>query len=142
MPANNYLKAVVISLIFFLPVAVNAQFCGKKVSKQDLAGLQELKGDWSGEIKSGEKVYTLQITIRQEAETLAANISDASAAYKQLDAAVSICAPAKFHFYGVLPDGQRFSYSPRLKNGILTGSYQVGDVCSLHKPTFSLTRQK
>jgi hypothetical protein len=141
IPVHKYLKAIVIGLIFFLPVVVTAQFCGKKVTKQDVSTVKQLKGDWSGEIRSGEKVYTLHITIKQTGEELAVKIADGSATNKQLDATVSICAPAKFHFFGVLPDGQRFSYSPRLKDGVLTGSYQVGDVCSLNKPTFSLTRQ-
>jgi hypothetical protein len=120
---------------------VTGQVCGKKVSKEDLQDLTELVGLWSGEIKSGNNVYPLKVYIQRLGEELLVKIEDASLPNKQLKAAVSICAPEKYHFYGVLSNGQQFSYSPRLKDGVLTGSYQVGEVCSLNKPTFNLKRR-
>ncbi len=142
MKTNYLLKELSCAMVFFflLTGTLTAQVCGKKVDKKDIQTVKDLSGNWTGEIKSGGNVYLLQVSIKQQGEELVAQIVDASTREK-LDAAVSICAPSKYHFSGVLPNGQAFRYSPWLKNGVLSGSYQVGEVCSLDKPTFNLTRK-
>ena len=144
-PSMKLMKSILTPALIVLTVlasdAVTGQVCGKKLSKDDVHDIKELVGTWSGEIKSGNGVYPLSISIQPQGEELLVKIEDASLPIKKLKAAVSICSTDKYHFYGLLPSGERFSYSPRLKNGMLTGSYQIGEVCSLNKPTFNLKRR-
>jgi len=126
-------------LLFFCSANLHAQVCGKKVTPENVADLKELVGQWTGEITVAGQTYSMTATVSQNNDGLLVTIYDGSSS-KNVTTAVSICAPAKYHFYGTLPDGRSFSYSPRLNKGVLSGGYQVGDVCSLDKPKFSLTK--
>jgi hypothetical protein len=137
-----YTRIIGVAMLLITSHCLHARFCGKQLTRENTTDLENLVGEWNGEIKTGDKVYTLTISITNEKQGPVVHIFDGSSLTANITASVSICGPAKYHFYGTLANGQRFSYNPRLKDGVLSGSYQVGEVCSLNKPAFQVVKRK
>jgi hypothetical protein len=138
-----FIRIIVFALALVIYTEGDGQVCGKKLAKEHTTDIKSLVGSWSGTITSAGKSYVLTVNIRQVDGQLVAEIRDEFAAPgSSLSGQISLCASSKYHFYGTLPDGQQFSYNPRLKDGVLAGGFQVGDVCRADKPTFSLARSQ
>jgi hypothetical protein len=119
----------------------NAQSCSVKAGKEEVKKLSELKGEWVGEYVENGKASPMLVKISENNGSMDVQIFNESKNQKDLKASLSVCAPGKYHFFGMLPDGQEFRYNPRLMSGELAGTFQVGAVCARDPATFKLKKK-
>lgn len=117
-----------------------AQSCSAKASEEQFKQMSYLKGEWQGTLLQNNRTEPLTMRFYENGDQLMVAISGAEYA-GPLNAQASICAPAKFHFFGETAQGEEFRFNANDRDGSLEGTVAIGKGCRVkNKATFQLSR--
>ncbi|OON71115.1 hypothetical protein [Hymenobacter sp. CRA2] len=140
---NKIFRLLLLSLLLTGagPAALHAQNkCFEKASAADVQQLRFLLGQWQGQVTEQGATRTLQLHFFERDGQIMATALQAGALVP-LTLQASLCAPGKFHFFGLGPHGEDFRFNARQLNEGLSGTFTAGSSCGTsNKPTFALRR--
>jgi hypothetical protein len=114
--------------------------CSAKATAAEVKQMQFLTGQWQGQLTEQGLPHALQLRFREQNGQIMATVQQ-EGQLMPLTAQASLCAPNKFHFFGVTPTGESFRFNARLQNEQLVGSLTVGNICGgPNQPAFTLRR--